>query len=129
MKDLSLTIDLPTELERCLEAEAKRQGLTTNAYAQISVEEKSESEYHGASFALTRIVAKNLPIRDRSREELWLKKRRDDCAGQCVALDGEKLIASAGDLKTAAKAAREFGIPDLLMLRVGPGDGLALAEF
>jgi len=78
---------------------------------------------------LPRILAKNLPIKDRSREVEWLRKNRDEYAGLWVALDGDSLIASGDDLKQVAETARQQGVPDALMIRVEPSGSLPFAGF
>ena len=126
---MSLFIDLPNELEQKLEAEAKRQGISTDTLARIMLEEKLRSEDQNGATAELRVLAKNLPIKDRSREVEWLNEHRDEYAGQWIALDGEKLIASGDDLKQVVSAARRLGVPDALMMRVEPSDALPFAGF
>ena len=126
---MSFTIDLPSELERRLEAEAKRQGISTDALARNMLEAKLKLEDQNGSSDLPRVLAKDLPIRDRSREAQWLRKHRDAYAGQWVALDGERLIASGHDLKQVATTARRSGVPDALMMCVEPNDALPFAGF
>jgi plasmid stability protein len=47
---MSVNIDLPTELQQRLEAEAKRQGLSIDALARNLLEERLDSEgQHNAS--------------------------------------------------------------------------------
>ncbi|MEK6288064.1 MAG: DUF5678 domain-containing protein [Acidobacteriota bacterium] len=126
---MSLMIDLPNELEQRLEAEAKRQGLSTDELARIMLEEKLKSEDQNGSPGQPRVLARNLPIKDRSREVQWLKKHRDEYAGQWIALDGEKLVASGDDLKQVVSTARRLGVPDALMMRVEPNDALPFVGF
>lgn len=126
---MSLHIDLPNELEQRLEAEAKRQGLSTDALAKIMLEEKLNPADQNGGSAQPRVLAKNLPIKDRASEVAWLQKHRDEYAGQWIALDGEKLIASGDDLKEVASAARRLGAADALMIRVEPNDALPFAGF
>ena len=127
---MSLIIDLPNELEQKLEAEAKRQGLSTDALARILLEEKlNPEEQNGASAQPARILARDLPIKDRAREVEWLKEHRDEYAGQWIALDGENLIASGDDLKQVVGTARRLGVPDALMIRVEPTDALPFSGF
>jgi Family of unknown function (DUF5678) len=127
---MSLIIDLPNELEQKLEAEAKRQGLSTDALARILLEEKlTPKEQNGASAQPPRVLASNLPIKDRAREVEWLKEHRDEYAGQWVALNGEELIASGDYLKQVVSTARRLGVPDALMMRVEPNDALPFAGF
>jgi plasmid stability protein len=126
---MSLFIDLPNELEQRLEAEAKRQGLSTDALARIMLEEKLKPEGQNGDSAQPRVLAKNLPIKDSASEVEWLQKHRDEYAGQWIALDGEKLIASGDDLKQVVSTARRLGVPDALMMRVEPNDALPFAGF
>lgn len=126
---MSLIIDLPNEVEQRLEAEAKRQGLSTDALARIMLEEKLKPEDQNGASAQPRVLAKNLPIKDRTLEVEWLQKHRDEYAGQWIALDGEKLIASGDDLKQVISTARRLGVPDALMMRVEPNDALPFAGF
>jgi len=126
---MSLRIDLPNELEQRLEAEAKRQGLSTDALARIMLEEKLKSEDQNGGSTQPRVLARNLPIKDRTSEIEWLQKHRDEYAGQWIALDGERLIASGDDLKQVVSAARRLGVPDALMMRVEPNDALPFAGF
>lgn len=124
---MHLNIDLSSELEQRLEAEAKRQGISTDALARIMLEEKLEDQ--NGSAALPRVLAKDMPIKDRSREVEWLRKHRAEYAGQWVALNGEQLIASGDDLKQVVSTARRLGVPDALMMRVEPNDALPFAGF
>lgn len=126
---MTLTIEVPTELESKLEAEAKRQGVSTDVFVCIVLEEKLKPDHERASSVLPRVLARNLPITDRSREDEWLSTHRAEYAGQWVALDGEHLIASGGDLKQVAQRARELGAPDALMVRVEPSEALPFAGF
>ena len=126
---MSLIIDLPSELERKLEAEARRQGLSTDALARIMLEQTLKLEDGNGSSHLPRVLAKNLPVKDRSREVEWLRKNRDVYAGLWVALDGDSLIASGHDLKQVAETARQQGCPDALMMRVEPSGSLPFAGF
>ena len=100
-----------------------------DALARNMLEEKLKLEEQNSSSALPRVLGNDLPIRDRSREAAWLQKHRDEYAGQWVALDGERLIASGQDLKQVAATARRSGVPDALMMRVEPKDTLPFAGF
>ncbi|MEK6410912.1 MAG: DUF5678 domain-containing protein [Acidobacteriota bacterium] len=127
---MNLKIDLPSELEQRLEAEARRQGISTDALARVLLEEKLKSEdQRNGSSALPRVLASDLAIKDRSREARWLQEHRAEYAGQWVALDGERLIASGDDLKQVANTARRLGASDALMMRVEPNDSLPFAGF
>jgi len=127
---MSLNIDLPSELQQRLEAEAKRQGVSIDALARSLLEERliSEDQQNGSS-TLPRIIATNLPIKDRSREAHWLQQHKEEYAGQWVALAGDRLVASGNDLKQVANAARQLGEPDALMTRVESKGSLPFAGF
>ena len=79
-EDDEFVTDLPSELERRLEAEAKRQGISTDALARNRLEEKLKLEDQNGSSDLPRVLASDLPIRDRSREAEWLRSHRDEYA-------------------------------------------------
>jgi plasmid stability protein len=124
-----MTIDLPKELQQRLKAEASRKGISTDELARNILEEKLNFEEQNGSAAVPHVLAKDLPVRDRSRETGWLREHRDEYAGQWVALDGDRLIASGDDLKQVATTARQSGVPDALMMRVEPSDALPFAGF
>lgn len=126
---MSLNIDLPGELERRLEAEARRQGISTDALARIMLEQTLKLADGNGSSQSSRVLATNLPLKDRSHEAEWLRKNRDEYAGLWVALDGDSLIASGEHLKQVAETARQLGAPDALMIRVEPSDSLPFAGF
>jgi Family of unknown function (DUF5678) len=104
-------------------------GLSTDALARIMLEEKLNPEGQNGDSAQPRVLATNMPIKDRAGEGEWLQKHRDEYAGQWIALDGEKLIASGDDLKQVVSTARRLGVPDALMMRVEPNDALPFAGF
>ena len=56
-----------------------------------------------------KIIATDLPVRDRSREYAWLEQHRDEYDGRYVALDGDRLIAAGDGAKEVATKAREPG--------------------
>jgi hypothetical protein len=129
---MTLTIEVSSELESRLEEEARRQGVSTDEYVRLVLEAKLQGEKSNGSSELPfkpRILATNLPVKDRSLEDEWLRKHRDEYANQWVALDGGRLIASGDDLKKVAQTARELGVPDALMIRVEPSDALPFAGF
>jgi hypothetical protein len=76
-----------------------------------------------------RIVATNVPMKDRSRENEWLREHGNQYAGQWVALDGARLLSHGSRLKEVAEAARKAGVDDALMVHVEPGDALPWAGF
>ena len=129
---MTLTIEVSDELENRLEAEARRKGVSKDEFVRLVLEEKLKVEKTNGSSELLfkpRILATNLPVKDRSLEDEWLRKHRDEYANQWVALDGDRLIASGDDLKKVAQMARELGVPDALMIRVEPSDALPFAGF
>ena len=106
---MTLTVDVPEELESRLEEEAKRSGVSKNEFVRIVLEEKLSIEPSKPNFP-AKIIAVNVPERDFSRENEWLEKNRDEYDGQWVALDGGKLIAADSDGKKVAEKVRELGI-------------------
>jgi hypothetical protein len=118
---MTVTIEIPADLEAELEAEANRRGLSKDDLARIIVEEKlrgKHSELSGESTFIPRITATGLPIKDRSREYEWLKKHRDLYAGSYVALSGDCLLSHGKTFKEVATAAREAGATDALIIFV-----------
>lgn len=69
-----------------------------------------------------RIIATDLPIKDRSKEHEWLHQHRDEYANQWVALDGDRLLSRGKDFKEVINQARNLGIPDALMIYVEPSN-------
>ena len=61
---------------------------------------------------------------DRSRELHWLADHRKEYAGQWVALDGYRLLASGADPKKVFTAAGKSGVPHPLFHWVEPLDAL-----
>lgn len=61
---------------------------------------------------------------DCSREIRWLAQHRTEYAGQWVALDGDRLIASAATAKEVFEAARQAGVADPLVHLMEPPDAL-----
>ena len=119
--EMTVTIEIPAEIEARLEAEARRRGLSRDEFVRIVLEEKlNMEETNGPSESpfKPRILARNLPVKDRSREHEWLRQHRDEYDGQWVALDGDRLLAHGLDLKEVDRKAREIGVEDALMVRV-----------
>lgn len=106
---MTLTVDVPEELESRLEEEAERSGVSKNEFVRIVLEEKLSVKPPKPNFP-SKIIAANVPERDFSRENDWLEKNRDEYDGQWVALDGDKLIAADFDGKKVAEKVRELGI-------------------
>jgi len=76
-----------------------------------------------------RIIRTNAPIKDRTKENEWLRQHRDEYAGQWVALDGDRLLSYGPRLEEVADAAERAGVPDALMVRVEPSNALPWAGF
>lgn len=116
---MTLTINVPSELEQRLEAAAKQRGIGKDEFVCVVLEENLNqiTAPHSPSFP-AKILATDLPIRDRSREYAWLEQHRDEYAGQYVMLDGDTLIAAGSNAKEVASLARERGIVGALLLYV-----------
>jgi hypothetical protein len=109
MKAMTVTIDVPIELEQKLEAEAKRRGIGSDEYVRVMLEENLKQAAPGCQPPFpAKIIATDLPVRDRLREYAWLEQHRDKYDGKYVALDGDNLLA-AGAKDVSAKA-RELGV-------------------
>lgn len=116
---MTLTIEVSRELEAKIEEEAKRRGLGKEEFICIVLEEKLDATLQKRKPPFeAKIIASDLPVRDRSRENDWLEKHRDDYDGQWVALDGDRLLAHGDKLKEVAKTAKEMGFEDALLVRV-----------
>lgn len=109
---MTLTVDVPKELEYKLEQEAERNGISPNEFVRIVLEEKLnlKSERRKLPPFESKIIATDVPVKDLSREREWLEKHRDEYDGQWVVLDGNCLIAAGFDGKEVTKKARELGI-------------------
>lgn len=122
---MTVTIEIPADLEAELEAEASRRGLSKDDCARIILEEKLKRKDSAASEESSfnpRIIATGLPVKDRSQEYEWLKKHRDRYAGSYVALAGDCLLSQGKTFKEAAMAAREAGVTDALIVFVESSD-------
>lgn len=116
---MTLTIDVPIELEQKIEAEAKRRGLGKDELVRVVLEENlSQSMPRRQPPFPAKIIATNLPVRDRSREYAWLKQHRDEYSGKYVALDGDTLVAVGEGAKEVATIARSLGITGALIVYV-----------
>ncbi len=114
---MALTVDVSEELEAKIEQAAKRSGVSPDEFVRIVLEEKLSHQPARPKFP-ARIIATDLPVRDRSREYEWLAANRDHYDGKYVALSGDKLIAVGDDYKNAATKARELGVGDALVVFV-----------
>lgn len=108
---MTLTVDVPKELEYKLEIEAGRSGVSPDEFVRIVLEEKLnlKSERRGLPPFESKIIAADVPVRDFSRERGWLEKHRDEYDGQWVVLDGDRLVAAGLDGQEVVKKARELG--------------------
>lgn len=69
-----------------------------------------------------RIIGKSQPPKDRSKENEWLARHRDEYAGQWVALDGDRLIGHSTRFEDVSRAVKESGIRDALIFIVEGSD-------
>jgi hypothetical protein len=108
---MTLTIEISSELEAKLEAEAKREGLDKTEFVRVVLEERLNAQAPGRKPPFpARIIATDVPVRDRSRENAWLARHRDEYDGKYVALDGDTLLACSENAKEVAIKARELGV-------------------
>jgi hypothetical protein len=63
----------------------------------------------------SKIIATDLPVKNRSREYNWLEENRNEYDGKYVALDGDTLLAVSEKAKDVVVKARELGIKDALI--------------
>lgn len=117
---MTLTVDVPKELEDKLETEAGRNGVSPNEFVRIVLEEKLNFKLESRKLPLfeAKIIATDLPIKDRSREYKWLEKNRDEYDGKYVALNGDRLIAVSDSGKDLAVKIHQSGIKDALVIFV-----------
>ena len=116
---MTLTIELPTELEHRIEAEAKRRGLGKDQLVRVMLEENlNRPALRQQPPFPAKIIATDLPVRDRSQEHAWLAQHRDEYDGKYVALDGSKLLAVGDGAKEVVTEARSLGINDALIVYV-----------
>ena len=117
---MTLTVNVSDELETKLEAEAKRNGVSKDEFVRIVLEEKLNlptTARRKPPFE-AKIIATNLPVKDRSRENAWIEQNRDKYNGKYVALDGETLVAVSDNYKETATKARELNAGDALIIFV-----------
>lgn len=114
---MTLTVDVPKELERKLEEEATRNGVSKDEFVRIVLEEKLSFKPSRPNFP-AKIIATDLPVKDLSLEYKWLTENRDKYDGKYVALNGDTLVAVGDGYKEAAAKAREFGVKDALIVFV-----------
>ncbi len=114
---MTLTVDVPKELERKLEEEATRNGVSKDEFVRIVLEEKLSFKPSRPNFP-AKIIATDLPVKDLSLEYKWLTENRDKYDGKYVALNGDTLVAVGDGYKEAAAKARELGVKDALIVFV-----------
>jgi hypothetical protein len=113
---MTITIDIPSELEAVIDAEARRSGLTRDEVVRRILEERLSSAVCG------RVIATDLGVKDRSSELLWLQVHSEEYDGRYVALNGSNLVAEGETYKSVTQKARDLGIPDALVVFVEGGD-------
>jgi Family of unknown function (DUF5678) len=120
---MTLTIDVPVELEQKLEVAAKRRGIGKDEFVRVVLEENlNQATPRRQPPFPAKIIATDLPVRDRSREYAWLEQHRDEYDGKYVALDGDQLIAVGDGAKEVASQARALGIQGALIVYVEGSD-------
>lgn len=124
-KEMSLTIEIAPEVEKRLESEAKRTGVSTADLAKTVIEERfapveKRENYLPPGFK-PRIIGK-AEMRDFSGDDQWLRENSAKYQRQYVALHGNRLIANGEKLKEVAEAARAAGFPDALLTYIEPLD-------
>ena len=75
-----------------------------------------------------RLIGRYTP-KDRTQEWQWLAQHSDAYAGQWVALEGDRLLASGPVFKEVLQAARQAGVPDALLVRAQASEALPFAGF
>lgn len=122
---MTITIDVPIELERRLEQASRQRGIGKAEFLRNLLEEKLGSGTPNPPFDFpAKIIATDLPVRDRTREYAWVDQHRDEYEGQYVALDGDTLIAAGASAKEVVAVARARGIMGALVLYVDGGQQL-----
>lgn len=122
---MTLTIEIAPEVEKRLEAEAERNGVSKADLAKTVLEERfapveKRKSYLPEGFK-PRIIGK-AEMRDFSGDNQWLLENRERYQGQYVALHGNRLIANGERLKEVVAKAREMGFPDALLTYIEPLD-------
>jgi predicted transcriptional regulator len=122
---MTLTIEISTEVERRLETEAKRNGISKTDLAKTVIEERfapreKRQNYMPPGFK-PRYIGK-AETRDFSGDHEWLRENREKYQGKYVATHGNRLIASGERLKEVAEKARQEGFPDALLKFIEPLD-------
>ncbi len=118
--DMTLTVNVPAELETELETEARRSGMSNDEFVRIALKEKLRRRpVNGQkSHFEAKIIATDLPIRNRSLEYAWLDANRDEYDGKYVALDGALLVAIGEEARIIATKLREIGNDTAMILFV-----------
>lgn len=73
---MSLTIEISSELEDKLEVEAESKGIGKDEFVRIALEEKLNLQppHRKQPPFESKIIATDLPVKDRSCEHKWLEK-------------------------------------------------------
>ncbi len=116
---MNLIVKVSPELAARLETEARRNGVSEDEFVRLMLEEKlnPKKEKRPSPFS-AKIIAADLPVRDRSREYAWLEQHRDEHDGKYVALDGDKLLAVGDNAMEVATSARKIGVKGALIVYV-----------
>ncbi len=122
---MTLTIEVSNELEARIEIEARRSGIKKTDFVRELLEERFQTDLalgpsgsNGQSFSHSRVIATDLPVKDRSCEFVWLEQHRDEYGGKYVALNGDCLIAAGESYKEVAAKARDAGVENALLIHV-----------
>lgn len=122
---MTLMIEISNELEARIETAAKRNGSNKIDFVRELLEERFQTGFavkatisNGQSFSQSPVIAKNLPVKDRSPELAWLEEHRNEYDGKYVALNGSCLIAEGESYKEVAAKAREAGVENALLVHV-----------
>lgn len=120
---MTLTVEVPKELEEKLEEEAKRNGVSRDEFVRIVLEENLNFKQPRPKFP-SKIIATDLPVKDLALEYKWLAENRDKYDGKYVALNDDTLVAVGDGYKEAATKARKLGVKDALIVFVEGGNRL-----
>jgi hypothetical protein len=121
---MTLTIEIAPEVEKRLEAEANRNGVSKADLAKTVLEEKfasPESKPEMNQPPKSRYLGET-KMRDFSGDHEWLRQHRHEYIGKYVATYGNRLIAVGTGFKSVATAADEAGFPQALVYLVEDPD-------
>lgn len=123
---MTLTIDIAPEIEKRLEAEAERNGISKTDLAKNVIEErfapKDETRKKNISEGFKPRYIGKAETRDFSGDDQWFRENAEKYQGKHVATHGNRLIAVGNGYKEVATKAREAGFPDALLRYIEPFD-------